>query len=398
MATHSEDLQRQVGLTAMSGSFMFTPQQEAFRLQVRAFAQRELAPRSGDWDRRAELPREALLLLGGAGLLGITGRRELGGQALDYMSLGIAVEEIAAADISCAEICWIQNTISQFFPGWGDDTLRAMYRGDVAIGLATSEENAGSDVSAMVTSATLEDDDYVIDGTKIHVSLTPGADVLAVSARMPATNGRQQIGMLRVPTDLPGVRITRMEQMGARAHSLGVVNLDRVRVPRTSLLGGEAAGKALMFARYNVSRCLSPLTALGAAGEVVRQTMDFARTKVVFGRPIATNQSVSFPLVEHQTRIEAGRLLAYRALWMNDAGQDASVEAAMAKWFGITCGIQAITDCLPLWGANGYLQDYPIEQRLRDVMSLQFTGGTINIMKVLLVRQLLGNEFAGIRS
>jgi len=381
----------------MSSRFLFTPTHEAFRAKVRDFAQREIAPHSRRWDRRAELPRDALKLMGEAGLLGILGPLKLGGQALDYMSLGIAIEELAAADISCSQIAWIQNTISHFFPGWGDDTLRAMYRGDAAIGLATSEEDAGSDVSAMKTTAVLEGDEYVIDGTKIHVSLTPGADVLAVSARMPGAGGKQPIGMLLVPTDLPGVAVEPMDQMGARAHSLGIVRLEKVRVPSTAVLGDENAGKALMYARYNVSRCLSPLAALGAAGEVLRQTMDFTRRKVVFGRAIAMNQSVSFPLVEHQTRIEAGRLLAYRALWMNDAGEDASTEAAMAKWFGITSRILAITDCLPLWGANGYLQDFPLEQRLRDVMSLQFTGGTINIMKVLLVRRLLGNDFAGLR-
>lgn len=381
----------------MGGGFMFTPAHQEFRARVRDFAQREIAPRSRGWDDRAELPRDALKLMGDAGLLAILGRRELGGQALDYMSLGIAVEELAAADISCAQIAWIQNTISHFFPGWGDETLRAVYSGNAAIGLAMSEEGAGSDVSAMSTLAARDGDDYVIQGTKIHVSLTPGADVLAVSCRLPDAAGKQ-ISMLRVPTDLPGVRCERMEQMGARAHSLGIVHFDQVRVPRTALFGDEGGGKALMYARFNVSRCLSPLAALGAAGEVVRRTMEFARRKVVFGRPIASNQSVSFPLVEHQTRIEAGRLLAYRALWMNDMGQDASTEASMAKWFGITSGVDAIKDCLPLWGANGYLRDFPVEQRLRDVLSLQFTGGTVNIMKVILVRQLLGNDFAGLRS
>lgn len=288
--------------------------------------------------------------------------------------------------------------MSHFFPGWGDDTLRALYRGEAAIGLAMSEEGAGSDVSAIKTSAVQEGDHFILNGTKIHVSITPGADLLAVSCKMRNSAGKEVIGMLRVPTDLPGVATSQMPQMGSRAHSLGVVNFDNVRVPLDALLGGEGGGKALMYARFNVSRCLSPLAALGAAGAVVRQTMRFAREKMVFGRPIATNQSVSFPLVEHLTRIEAGRLMAYRALWMNDQGLDASTDAAMAKWFGITSGIQAISDCLPIFGANGYLVDGPVEQRLRDVMSLQFTGGTVNIMKVLLVRQLLGDEFAGLRA
>lgn len=377
---------------------IFTPEHERFRNEVREFARREIAPRSRGWDEKAELPRAALELLAGAGLLGICAPKPLGGAERDYLSLGIAIEELAAADVSCAQITWIQNTISHFFPGWGDETLRALHRGEAAIGLATSEEDAGSDVSNMKTTAVLDGDDYVIDGTKIHVSLMPGADVIAVSAKIASASGKEVIGMLRVPTDTQGVTSERMEQMGSKAHSLGIVRFDRVRVPKTALLGGEGDGKKLMYARFNVSRCLSPLAAVGAARAVLQDAMDFARRKIVFGRPIAMNQSISFTLVEHQTRIEAARLMAYKALWMNDRGLDASTDAAMAKWFGITASIQAITECLPIFGANGYLKDWPVEQKLRDVMALQFTGGTINIMKILLVRQLLGNEFAGLRA
>jgi cyclohexanecarboxyl-CoA dehydrogenase len=382
----------------MAAMLPFSAEHEALRHRVREFAAAELRPRSRQWDEDAKLPREAVRLLGGAGLLSLLGARSLGGRELDYVSLGIAVEEVAAADISCAQIVWIQNTIGHFFPGWGDETLLAMRRGEAVLGLAMSEEGAGSDVSAIQTEAVADGDDYIVNGSKIHVSMMPGADVLAVSCKMPAAGGKPAIGMLRVPTTAPGVRSEIMEQMGARAHSLGAVRFENVRVPRSALMGGEGQGKALMYARFNVSRCMSPLAALGAAGAVVKAAIESARGKVIFGKPIAVNQSISFPLVEHQTRIEAGRLLAYRALWMNDAGEDASTEAAMAKWFGITISIQAISDCLPMFGANGYLKDWPVEQRLRDVMSLQFTGGTINIMKVLLVRQLIGAEFAGLRS
>lgn len=376
----------------------FTPAHQQFRIHVRDFAERELLPRSRAWDECGNLPRDALRLMADAGVLNILGPKALGGQALDYVSLGIAIEELAACDISCAELAWIQNTSSHFFPGWGEETLRGLYRGETAIALAMSEEGAGSDVSAIKTTAVREGDHFVVNGTKVHVSVMPGADVLAVSCKLHSSGGQDVIGMLRIPTSLAGVTSEQMPQMGARAHSLGIVRFDNVRLPLDSLMGGEGAGKALMYARFNVSRCLSPLAALGAARAVVAETMKFARHKVVFGRPIATNQSVSFPLVEHQTRIEAGRLMAYRALWMNDQGLDAGTEAAMAKWFGITTGIQAISECLPIFGANGYLADWPVEQRLRDVFSLHFTGGTINIMKLLLVRRLLGDEFAGLRS
>ena len=376
----------------------FTPEHDAFRARVRAFAQAELRPHSRRWDEAGTLPRDAIRAMGAAGILGVIAPKDLGGEARDFVSLGIAIEEIAAADLSCALIAWQQATFTRFFPGWGDETVRAALKGEICLALATSEEDAGSDVSAMSTTARPEGGEYVVNGTKIHVSQVPGAALLAVSAWVGEADAKRPMVLLRVPADAPGVTCEPMEQMGVRAHQLGIVRLRDVRVPRSAVLGGESEGKALMYARYNVSRCMSPLAALGAARAAVDQTMAFARTKVVFGRPIAGNQSISFPLVEHHTRIEAARYMVYRALAMNDAGQNAQREAAMGKWFGITTGVQAIQDCLQLLGANGYLKDHGMEQRLRDVNALYFTGGTIQVMKLLLVRDLLGAQFAGLRA
>ncbi|MGH7714906.1 MAG: acyl-CoA dehydrogenase family protein, partial [Vulcanimicrobiaceae bacterium] len=224
----------------------------------------------------------------------------------------------------------------------------------------------------------------------------PGAQTLGVTAKTFDGDTDRGITMFRVRSDQPGVSVSPMEQMGVRAHQLGRVILNNVRVPDTALMGQGGAGKKVMYARFNVSRCLSPLAAIGAATAALDTTVEYARTKVVFGRAIGTNQAISFPLVEHYTRLEAAKLMAYKALWMNDQGENAVREAAMAKWFGITSAIAAIQDCLQMHGANGYLTEFPLEQRLRDVMALQFTGGTVNIMKILLVRELLGKEFAGI--
>lgn len=383
---------------AMQAFTTFTPEHDAYRARVRAFAQEQLRPHSRRWDEAVELPRDAIRAMGAAGILGVVAPAALGGEDRDFVSLGIAIEEVAAADLSCALIAWQQATFSRFFPGWGDDTLRSVIRGDTVLALATSEEDAGSDVSAMRTTAVQDGDDYVLNGTKIHVSQVPGAQVLAVSARVGEGAGKRPMVLLRVPADAPGVSVEPMAQMGVRAHQLGIVRLQDVRVPCAATLGGEGQGKALMYARYNVSRCMSPLSALGAARAVLDDTMAFARSKVVFGRPIAANQSISFPLVEHHTRIEAARLLVYRALAMNDAGLDATRDTAMGKWLGISTGVQVIQDCLQIRGANGYLKDWGVEQRLRDVNALYFTGGTLQIMKLLLVRELLGAEFAGLRA
>ena len=382
----------------MALDFSFSPEHEAWRSHVRDFARRELQPHSRRWDEEGHLPRDAIRKMAAAGILGVIGKPELGGQGRDYVSLGIAIEELAAADVSCALIAWQQATHAHFFPGWGDDTVRAVYAGECVVALATSEENAGSDLSAIQVTAVEDGGQYAINGTKIHVSTVPGADILAVSAKIATPGGgKPKMVLLRVPTNLPGISTSVMEQMGARAHMLGEVRFDNVRVPAEATLGGAGDGKAIMYARFNVSRCLSPLAALGAAGAVLRETIDFSKKRIVYGRPIAANQSISFPLVEHHAKIEAGRLLAYRALVANDHGEDATSDAAMAKWFGISTGVSVIQDCLQMFGANGYLRDNGIEQRLRDVYSFLFTGGTLNIMKLILVRQLLGAEYAGLR-
>ena len=382
----------------MALDFSFSPEHIAWRAYVRDFAERELKPHSRRWDEDGKLPRDAIRQMGSAGILGVIGARDLGGQGRDYVSLGIAIEELAAADVSCALIAWQQATHAHFFPGWGEETVRSVYAGECVVALATSEENAGSDLSAIEVTAVEDGDSYVINGAKIHVSTVPGADILAVSAKISATGGgKPKMVLLRVPTNLLGVSTSVMEQMGSRAHMLGEVNFDHVRVPIGATLGGAGDGKAIMYARFNVSRCLSPLAALGAASAVLRETMDFAKRRIVYGRPIAVNQSISFPLVEHHAKIEAGRLLAYRALVANDRGEDATADAAMAKWFGISTGVSVIQDCLQMFGANGYLRDNGIEQRLRDVYAFLFTGGTLNIMKLILVRHLLGAEYAGLR-
>lgn len=369
---------------------------ECLRASVRSFAASELAPFSKKWDRANELPWEAIHKMGAAGLLGVISPRELGGQSRDYVSLGIVIEELARADISSAIICWLQATVGTLIPGWGDETVRGVNAGQKLVCLATSEEGAGSDVSNMRTTARRDGTDYVINGEKIHVSLIPGAHVMGVTAKVLSEAGYSSITMFRVPTDLDGVSCAPMEQMGARAHQLGRVKLVDVRIPSDAILGGDGAGKRVMNVRFSVSRCLSPLAAIGAAQATLDDTIAFAKSYKVFGRPIGTNQSISFSLAEHSTRLEAARLLAYQALKLNSLGLPATKEAAMAKWFGITSSVQAISDCLQMHGANGYLTDWPLEQRLRDVTALLFTGGTVNIMKILLVRELLGRDFTGI--
>lgn len=380
----------------MSLDFSFTEEQESFRRHVRDFAHRVIEPVVAECDEKEVLPVEVIRQMGEAGLLGIIAPKALGGGEGDYIKLGIAVEEVARIDNSCAMICSMQNTLTTLVPGWGEDTIRDVIRGRALVCIATSESEAGSDLSNMSTTARIEDGHFVINGEKIHVSLMPGAAVMGVTAKVTQPDGRQRISFIRVPADAPGVSCELMPEMGLRSHQLGIVRLKEVHVPVEHTLGGQGEGKAVLYARWNVSRCLSALNALGAAQQVLEETIEFVKSKRVYGKPIGTYQAISFPLVEHATRVESDRMMAYRGLWMNNRGENAARIAGMAKWSGIMDSIATIQDCLQMHGASGYLKASSLERRLRDVLGLTFTGGTINVMKLTVVRELLGSSFMDI--
>ncbi|MBP8297162.1 MAG: acyl-CoA dehydrogenase family protein [Burkholderiales bacterium] len=383
----------------MSLDFSFSEKHQKFRAHVREFARAEIAPYVKEWDEVEQLPTHGILpKMGAAGLIGITGPKSLGGGEMDYISLGIAIEELGRVDTSCALICSVNNTMSTLIPGWGDDVVRSVFRGEKLLSIATSEDNSGSDVANIETTAVIEGDRFVINGKKIHVSLMPGADYMGVTAWVDWKDGKKpRITFIKVPSDTPGVSCEPMEEMGCRGHQLGIVHLKDVKVPVTDVLGGKGAGKEVLYARWGVSRCLSALNAVGAAQQVLDDTIAFVKKKIVYGRPIAMYQGVSFPLIEHYTKIEACRLMAYKGLWMSVAGENPKMQATMAKWSSVTAAVECIQACLQMFGAAGYLKDLPVERRLRDVMALMFTGGTINIMKVIVIQELLGKEFAALR-
>lgn len=380
----------------MALDFGFTAEQEKLGEEVRDLAKKIIEPRLAEWDEKEIMPWEAIKAMGAAGLFGVIGPEHLGGRNMDYIALGVVIENLARTDTSCAMICSMQNTLSTLTPGWDDDDIREVYRGNKLLCIATSEEDAGSDVSNVRTTAYVDGDSLVVNGEKIHVSLMPGASVMGVSAKVDTGDGSKKIEFLKVPADAKGVSCELMPEMGLRSHQLGKVRLENVRIPLDSALGkgkGLKDGKSLMYARWDVSRCLSSLNAIGTAMGVLDQTIEFVRNKEVYGEKIGRYQAIQFPLVEHYTRLEACKLLAYKGLWRNVQGLSASKEATMAKWYAVTSAMDAVRDCLLMYGAPGYLKEMNVERRLRDVIGLSFTGGTINVMKLIVVRELLGKEF-----
>lgn len=379
-------------MSATNQCFQFSEEQEHFRRGVRELAQREIVPHSARWERDEKLPWEGIQKMAQMNLLGILAPRELGGQQRDYTTAGIAVEELARADASCAIICSMQNTLTTFISGWGEENIRSVLRGEKLFALATTEPGAGSDITAIKTIAEPRGDHYVINGAKRYISLVPGAAIAAVSAKVPTEGERLRINLFRVETNLPGVKITPIKQMGLRAHQMGNILLTDVRVPATHLMGEKDEGLKVVYARWNVSRALGALTAAGIAESAIDATLDYVKQRQAYGQPIGKFEAVQFALAESQTNIEAAKLLAYRALWLQDRGVAATKEAAMAKWFSVTVSYQAINYALQFHGAAGYTQELNLEQKLRDSRGLFFTGGTVEIMKMLIAREMLGKK------
>jgi alkylation response protein AidB-like acyl-CoA dehydrogenase len=288
----------------------------------------------------------------------------------------------------------MQNTLANLLHGWGDALRASVNRGDDIVALATSEPDSGSDVSQIRTTAEKDGDELVINGSKRHVSLVPGATVMAVSATMEVEPGRRAITLVKVEASRPGVTWTPIPEMGQRAHQLAQVELKDVRVPIGHVMGEEGKGMAMNFARWNVSRSVSSLISLGAATGALDLATEYAKRRVVFGKPIARFEAVQFPIVEHYTRVEAGRWLAYRALWAVDNGVNAAREASMAKLYGARTAFEACDVALQTYGADGYTRELPLERMLRDVRGMYFSGGTPQIHSINIGREIFGKGYA----
>jgi cyclohexanecarboxyl-CoA dehydrogenase len=378
----------------MAWGFQFPPEVEELRARVRDFARAEIAPVAARNDEDEAFPVQTLRKMAELGLLGVISPRELGGLGMSYVALGVVCEEIAKVDLSCAIIGSMQNTLANLLHGWGDELRASVNKGLDIVALATSEPDSGSDVSQIRTTAQKDGGELVIDGSKRHVSLIPGATVMAVSATMETECGKRATTLVMVETDRPGVSWTPIPEMGQRAHQLAQVELRGVRVPAGHVMGEEGKGMAMNFARWNVSRAVSSLISLGTATGALDLASEYAKKRVVFGKPIARFEAVQFPIVEQYTRVEAGRWLAYRALWAADHGVNAAREASMAKLYGARTAFEACDVALQVHGADGYTRELPLERMLRDVRGMYFSGGTPQIHSINIGREIFGKGYA----
>jgi alkylation response protein AidB-like acyl-CoA dehydrogenase len=374
----------------------YTEEQRLIRRTAREFAEKELAPHLFEWDENAVDSREALLKLGALGFLGMLIPEEYGGIGADTVSLMIALEEIAAVDPSTAVAMSVQNSLpTSMVHRFGTEAqkerlLVPMARGEKIAAFALTESDAGSDAAALSTTAERRGDRYILNGTKIFVSTGEAADVFLVMARTEAGRGAHGISSFLVERDSEGFRVGKKEnKMGIRASSTVEIIFENCPVPVENRLGEEGEGFILAMKGLDGGRLGIAAQAIGIARACLDLSIEYAKTRRQFGRPIGEFQGVGFMLAEMATSIEAARSLAHRVARKRDAGTAAPHESSMAKLFASRVAVETASRAVQIHGGYGIMKEYPVERFFRDAKVTEIYEGTSEIQKLVISRALL---------
>jgi len=375
----------------------FSPEQDELVRTLRQFARRDLAPRSAGWDKSGEFPWEAWRRMGELGLLGLRVPAAYGGQDADFMTFGIAMEEIGRGDFSCTYGIQLAGLAGEILGRSGSEEIKGRWlpptaRGEAVVALALTEPGAGSDAANLACRAERDGADYLITGEKSGISLGMAAHAAIVFARTDPAGRARGVTAFLVPLDRPGVSRSPLRDMGTRAIGRAVLAFDHVRLPASHRLGEEGTGFYQVMQGFDYNRIGIALACLGVAQQSVEETMTYVKERKAFGRALARFEGVSFAIAEAATHLEACRWLCYRALWLADQGRPHTKESAMTKWWGPRLAVDTIHQCLLLHGHYGYTDELPFEQRMRDVIGLEIGDGAAEVMKMVVARELMGRE------
>jgi len=378
--------------------FRSTPEQLALRESVRRAAGASLAPTYLARAQSTEFPWDQLRLLADLGLLALLAPARYGGPSQpEYVASGIACEELAYADFNVANLLIPPLIISYILGEFGstqlcEQWLAPLVAGETYVALGLTEPEVGSDAARLRTSAVESADGWLINGEKTSITAVPHASACIVFART-SPAGARGISAFMVPLDSPGVSQTSIPDSGWKPIGRGSITFEDVFVPRSALIGEVGQAFTKVMAGFDFTRPLLALTAIGAAQASLDEAADYARQRSTFGAPLASNEGISFPLVEHITRLVAARTLCYQALQRREDGDSHTALAAMCKWMGPKVSVEAAHDALLMFGHYGYTTDNPLEQRLRDIIAVEIADGTAQIQKIIIAREVLGRDF-----
>lgn len=374
---------------------LLTSDQEAIRDAVRAFAQAELWPNAPRWDREHLFPKEAHAGLAALGAYGICVPEDDGGAGLDYLTLALVLEEIAAGDGGTSTAISVTNCpVNAILMRYGNAAqkkqwLQPLAQGQMLGAFCLTEPQAGSDASSLRTTARKDADGWVIDGVKQFITSGKNGQVAIVIAVTDKGAGKRGMSAFIVPTDAPGYTVARLEdKLGQHSSDTAQINFDACRIPAENLIGQEGEGYKIALGALEGGRIGIAAQSVGMARSAFEVALAYAKERQAFGSAIFEQQAVGFRLADCATQLEAARQLIWHAASLRDAGLPCLKEAAMAKLFASEMAERVCSAAIQTLGGYGYVNDFPLERIYRDVRVCQIYEGTSDIQKLLIQRAL----------
>jgi alkylation response protein AidB-like acyl-CoA dehydrogenase len=381
--------------------FALSDEHEEFRAALRRFAEKEIAPYAAEADALEAYPQASFDAYRDSGFVRSIYPEQYGGDGGDTLTYALLVEELARVCASSSLFALISRLGITALLLHGGEELKAQYVPRIASGewqasYCLSEAHAGSDVASMSTRAVRDGDHYVLTGRKTWITNAGISDLYTVFAKTDPDAGHRGISAFVVERGFPGFSVGKLEhKLGVRGSPTGEILLDDVAVPAANLIGDEGRGFHYAMGALDRSRPIVGAQAVGIAQGALDAAVRYAAERSQFGSRVADFQGIQFMLAEMATKLEAARLLVYKACSLLDVGdQETSKASAMAKWFASDTAMQVTTDAVQVLGGVGYVRDFPVERMMRDAKVTQIYEGTNQIQRIVIARRLL-DELTG---
>ena len=376
--------------------FRPTEEQELLRRSVREFAETEIRPHVREWDDEQHFPTELMPKLASLGLLGIQFPEQYGGAAMSAIDYCICIEELARVDPGVALSVAAHNGLcSAHIFTFGSEAQKQKYlaplaRGEKIGAWGLTESTSGSDAAGMRTTATRAGACWVLNGSKTFTTHGRVGDVMVVMAVTNRALGSKGVSAFIVERGTPGMTPGKKEdKLGMRVSDTSEVLFDQCRIPSDQLLGEEGQGFVNTMQVLDSGRIGIAALAVGLAQGAYEAALSYARERKAFGKSISSFQAIQWKLADSATRIEAARLLTYRAAYLKERGHRTTLESSMAKLYASEIAVRVADDCVQIHGGYGFVKDYPAEKYFRDVKLLTIGEGTSEIQRLVIARQLL---------
>lgn len=375
--------------------FTLTEQQKNIQLMTKEFVKKEIIPISAEYDEKEDVPWHILKKAHNIGLTNLNVPEEYGGPGLDNLTAAIIAEEVAYGCLGIQGVIGV-NALALYpllIAGSNEQKerfLKPFCAKPQLAAFALTEPNAGSDVAAIQTTATPDEDYYVLNGTKCFISNGGLASLYTFFVSTDRKKGIKGITAFVVPGDTPGISQGKKERkLGDRASTVSEVILQDVRVPKENMLGKEGDGFKIAMMTLDKSRPTVGAGAVGVARRALEEALKYSKERVQFGRPICKNQAIQFMLADMSMAVDSARLLVWRAAWAIDNQVPVTCMGAMAKCYASDVAMKVTVDAVQILGGSGYMKDYPVEKLMRDAKILQIYEGTNQIQRIAIARELL---------